>query len=136
MARFKFDRPPADRDILSIRCICEAISKRAAVYLAIAVFTLWRLQRDSLLSDPRVSRTIPEESEPVAVAYCGAVFEKHPTVKHQCQETLDLLVDAEPGDMLRKRLVLEAAGDSGLLGAAVGAIMNETAGVRARAAKL
>ncbi|MCJ1242742.1 hypothetical protein MMC14_010751 [Varicellaria rhodocarpa] len=125
---FKFNKPPTDKDISSIRTICEAISNRAALYLAIAVFTLWRLQRDTSLSDPRIpDATIPQESEPVTVAYCGAVLEKHPTVRHQCQRMLDLLVEAEePGESRRrKRLVLEAAGDSGLLGAAVGAIMNE-----------
>ena len=67
-----------------------------------------------------------EESDgDAAVAYCGAVLEKHHVFREHCQDVLDLLFKAEsrPGRK-RRRLVLEEAADSGLMGAAVGAVMN------------
>ena len=78
-----------------------------------------------MLADPRVSGAFTERPSRVAVAYCGAVMEKHPTIRTRCQEVLDILVDQEPGDHINVRLVLEEAGDSGLLGAAVASVMNE-----------
>ena len=66
------------------------------------------------------------------MAYCGAVAEKHPTVRKRCQEILDLLVRTDKENAVQRQLVLEEAADSGILGAAVGAIMNEIEDKRIR----
>ena len=95
------------------------------MYIAVAVFTIWRLQRDAMLSDPQTAEMFRKRPSPVAVAYCGAVMEKHPTIRKRCQQVLDELVTSETGDHRKVRLVLEEAGDSGLLGAAVASVMNE-----------
>jgi len=109
--------------IVIISGICRAISHRAAAYLAIMVFSLWRLQRDAFTEDRSVKMGVHGA---MRVAYCGAVLEKHPSIRILCQKYLDELVDAEPFEAgrLRKRLVLEHADDSGLLGAAVGSVVN------------
>jgi hexokinase len=109
-------------DIVIISGICRAISHRAAAYLAIMVFSLWRLQRDTF-TDRSVEMGVHGA---MRVAYCGAVLEKHPSIRMLCQKYLDELVDAEPFETgkLRDRLVLEHADDSGLLGAAVGSVVN------------
>ena len=78
-----------------------------------------------MLSDPNTAEEFRKRPSPVAIAYCGAVIEKHPTIRKRCQQVLDELVANEPGDHGKVRLVLEEAGDSGLLGAAVASVMNE-----------
>lgn len=156
---------PTPRIHAAARAICRAVSARAAAVYAVTVFTLWRLQRDAFLAassssspsssvpptpppSPRLAATRHHQEEEevvhnvengdVTVAFCGAVFEKHPTAREQCQGLLDRLVEMEVkrhdilGDAengrgvapMRRRLVLEWAGDSGLLGAAVASIVN------------
>ena len=66
-----------------------------------------------------------KQSGPVAIAYCGTVIEKHPSLRERSQQVLDLLVEYEADrGQVRARLVLEEAGDSGLLGAGVASVMN------------
>ena len=122
---FSFTQPPEPTDIQAVRSLARAIASRAGVYIAITIFTLWRLQRDSLSANPSTRDAFSRSTGPVAVAYCGAVVEKHPSVRRQCQDALDILVQTEPGLKIRRRLVLEEAADSGVLGAAVGAVMND-----------
>ena len=133
---FLFPSPPSKEDVRVVRAICRAVSERAAVYMAVSLFTLWRLQRDSMISDPRTSDAFRNRPSPVAVAYCGAVIEKHPTVRKRCQQVLDDLVASEPGNNRKFRLVLEEAGDSGLLGAAVASVMNEVDDAKVMRSKL
>ena len=116
---------PAPHDIRTIRSLCRAVSERSAIYIAIAVFTLWRLQRDSLPESDAHSMPATRDNSPIAVAYCGAVADNHPTIRARCQKVLDLLVEVEPAQATKRRLVLEAARESGLLGAAVGAVHHE-----------
>jgi hexokinase len=103
----------------AIRALGVAISTRAASYLAVALYSLYRLERphgqagDLLGTQPAT-----------AIAYCGAVAEKHTTARFRCQKVLDSLMQREGSGVNSRRLILEAADDSGLLGAAVGAIMN------------
>ena len=124
MQAFKFNQEPSKHQMEMIRSICRAVSNRAASYIAITIYTLWQLQRGAILADFTASAELPKEDGPVAVAYCGAVMEKHPTIRQKSQAILDILVGREARDVHSRRLVLEEASDSGLLGAAVGAVMN------------
>ena len=121
---YQFKQTPTEHDISTIKEICLAVSERAATYLAITLFTLWRLQRNFLVPGQTDIEPSAEPATPVVIAYCGAVLEKHPTIRSRCQEVLNLLTEAEVGQVIRRRLVLEPADDSGLLGAIVGALMN------------
>ena len=118
------DAVPTATDVEAIRALCQRLSERAAVYMAIALFSLWRLQRASFEAAGLRSEHATGDDRPVAVAYCGAVADKHSTIRQRCQDTLDLLVETDMVRLPKRRLVLEAAQDAALLGAAVGAIQN------------
>ncbi|MCJ1308972.1 hypothetical protein MMC25_002627 [Agyrium rufum] len=143
---FDFQNPPTAPDIAALRAIAIAIAQRAALYIALTIFTLWRLRQEAVSSAPQPttneqddqaqdteagSDTTPPTT--IAVAFCGAVVEKHHSFRRQCQEALNVLVQTSPSSengrpgRLRQRLVLEHAADSGLLGAAVGAMMADGA---------
>ena len=108
-----------------ISTIALAISSRAALYMAITIFTLWRLRQEASTSETVVLSTTQQLSNTISVAFCGAVGEKHPTALQSCQKTLDVMMEFyNSGDSKKQRLKLEHAADSGLLGAAVGAVVN------------
>lgn len=87
-------------------------------------------------ADPQTAEAFRTRPSPVAIAYCGAVMEKHPTIRKRCQQVLDELVASESGERGNVRLVLEEAGDSGLLGAAVASVMNEVDAAKIMRSKL
>lgn len=119
---FDFPNAPTAEDIAMVRLICDAISTRSASLIATMLFSLHRLQRDNEVALPG-----SDSDAPIAIAFCGAVAEKHATALKKAQRVLDALVtkEAETSGRKNRLLVLEAAGDSGLLGAAVGAVMQE-----------
>ena len=95
--------------------------------MAVTLFTLWRLRQEASIRE-YAAPSVPQElevSDTVSIAFCGAVGEKHPTALKACQETLDVLIDSyEFAGAKKQRLKLDHAADSGLLGAAVGAVVN------------
>jgi hexokinase len=99
-----------EEDLRVLGALVRAVTQRAAVYTAIAIWTLWKMQKDVVEGDGGV----------VGVAYTGAVLEKHVGVRDRCQQVLDQLADSESS---RWRLVLEEAKEAGLVGAAVGALV-------------
>lgn len=123
---FYCQHAPSREDVKIIQSICCAVSERAAIYIGVTLFTVWRLQRDKMIADARTSEMFYKKSGSVAIAYCGTVVEKHPSLRRRSQQILDLLVDYESrrGQDQQRVLVLEEAGDSGLLGAGVASVMN------------
>lgn len=80
-----------------------------------------------MFADEKISQAVSKSSGSIAIAYCGGVIEKHPTLQRRCQEILDLLIDQEARHSKISpdlRLILERAGDSSLLGVAVASMMN------------
>ena len=132
--KFGFTVEPSAEEIYAIQRLCLAVSERAALVIAMTVFSLYRVQRDANLGDDGVKDPVLESKAPIIVSYCGAVSEKHCTTRARCQQILDILTEAEPlgGSETRRRLVLEHADDSGLLGAAVAAVMNKPDGIHTR----
>ena len=106
--------------------VCRAVARRAAAYLAAMLHALYCVldaeDEDEDEGDdsigPGADANANANTGAIEVACCGAVLEKHPTVRAQCQGFLDAL--AGPG-----RIVLAIAEDSGLMGAAVGAVIAE-----------
>lgn len=131
---FGFETEPSAEEIYAVQRLCLAVSERAALIIAIVVFSLYRVQRDATQADSEVKDPVLESKAPVTVSYCGAVSEKHCSAKQRCQQILDVLTEAEPlgGAETRRKLVLEHADDSGLLGAAVAAVMNKPDGIHTR----
>jgi len=132
--KFGFTVEPSAEEIYAIQRLCLAVSERAALIIAVSVFSLWRTQRDANLDDGGVKDPVLESKAPIVVSYCGAVSEKHCSVRERCQQVLDVLTESEPlrESDTRRRLVLEHADDSGLLGAAVAAVMNKPDGIHTR----
>lgn len=90
--------------------VCKAVATRAAAFIAVLLAALYK---------------ISGERGDVVVACCGAVIEKHPSLRGQCQEFLD-------GIMGEGRIILEVAEDSGLMGAAVGVVLARDEGGKPR----
>ena len=124
MKLYNFTTPPSERDMTFFRAICRSVSERGALLLAIAIFTLWRLEQGFVSSVSLTAKSSSKAAKPVAVAFCGAVLEKHPSIRRRCQAVLDILVESGSSRGAKEQLVLEHADDSGLLGAAVGAVMH------------
>ena len=122
---FGIQEAPKSHEMNIVRAICRSVSVRAAMIMAVTIFTLWRLQRASFREENFNLEHATPSDQPLAVANCGAVAEKHPTIRKKCQEVLDLLAEAEPGSSFKRRLVLEPALEAGLFGAAVGAIQSQ-----------
>ncbi|KAA8897425.1 hypothetical protein FN846DRAFT_963782 [Sphaerosporella brunnea] len=98
---FGIDLEPSEVDFVS--SICRAVARRAAAYIAVMVYAFHRLQCGELEG---------EQIRLASVACCGAVIEKHPTLRSQCQEFLDALEG-------QRKITLDIAHDSGLVGAGV-----------------
>ena len=93
--------------------------------MAVTILTLWRLRQEASINETATISTSQQLSDTISVAFCGAVGEKHPTALQSCQQTLDVMMDSySPDESKKQKLKLEHAADSGLLGAAVGAIVN------------
>ena len=93
--------------------------------MAVTIFTLWRLRQETSLREVATLSSSQQHSDAISVAFCGAVGEKHPTALQSCQMALDVMMESfRSFDRRKQRLKLEHAADSGLLGAAVGAVVN------------
>ncbi|KAF2718842.1 actin-like ATPase domain-containing protein [Polychaeton citri CBS 116435] len=109
-------RPPTHTELQFIRTICQAVSRRAAAYLATALHALWRLRTD-------LEQIQPGESGSVTIACNGTIVEKYPEFRVCCQRYLDelcVLSGASAGSV-----ALEMAPESSILGAAVAVCCNE-----------
>lgn len=110
--------PPSPADLVFLKKIARSISHRAAAYMATAVHALWTLRNE--LDGRR-----PTESDgdsKVSIACDGSVINKYPGFKSLCQDYIGQLAEKEAaisGVADPERVVLEAAHDATILGAAV-----------------
>jgi len=110
-------------DIRFVQHICSLVSNRAAALVAGALIALSRIASPP---SPKTNGHMTNgHSEQVCVSFCGSVIEKYPTFRKRVQEILDEAYD-HPASHLEKRICLEPTGESGLLGAAMGAAMTLT----------
>jgi len=144
---FPFAHPPSIADLHTIQQIAACISRRAAAYLAVGIHALWSLREETTSSFPSFPTSPAESSsslgdspinsdfdglgssisasaaqftrpmtgDVVSIGCNGSVFEKYPRFALAAQAYLD---DLSSKQFLR-RLVLERADESALLGAAV-----------------
>lgn len=96
-----FAQSPAPEDLIFLRSVCQAVSRRAAGYLAIAIHSMWCLRNEV---DPQSQRNL-------AIACDGSVINKYLGFRQRCQDYLDELTD--------HAVTLEPAPDSAIIGAAV-----------------
>lgn len=100
-----FAQSPSLEDLVFLRSVCQAVSRRAAGYLAIAIHSMWSLRNevDPSLQDPSQRK--------LAIACDGSVINKYPGFRQRCQGYLDELTDHS--------VTLELAPESAIVGAAV-----------------
>jgi len=115
-----FDLPvaPSTEEIAFLRTAAEAISRRAAAYLAIAVHALWALQREN--STTPTSRT--------SIACNGSVILKYPGFKDHCEDYINTIIRADNyahGVPTTASVVLEPTNEAAVLGAAVAVALSD-----------
>ncbi|CAI7594016.1 unnamed protein product [Penicillium glandicola] len=126
-----FHNPPSVEDLRFLRRISQAVSRRAAGYLATAIHSMWCLRNEvEFPTPPSTADSLDKESPEVTViesgdpdktlsiACDGAVINKYPGFRAACQNYLDQLTeDTYPGTGASIRL--NPAPESAILGAAV-----------------
>lgn len=99
------------RELRFIKRVAQAVSRRAAAYVATAVHALWSLRAEA---EPTGSI---ESQQHVTIACNGSVMEKYPGFRAECQRNLDELIvisGAQAGSV-----TLQMAPESSVFGAAV-----------------
>ena len=102
-----FAQSPSTEDLMFLRSVCQAVSRRAAAYLAIAIHSMWCLRNEV---DPLLQQNHLQQRN-LAIACDGSVINKYPGFRQRCQDYLDQLTD--------RSVTLELAPESAILGAAV-----------------
>jgi hexokinase len=116
---------PSTADLQTMRSICQAVSSRAAAYIACGIHSLWELQKTHSTQAQQVPS---QDNTPaitiVPVAYVGAILEKYPTFRDRCQAHIDALVtsSSKPTDQ-PTRLLLRETEDSSVTGGGVAALL-------------
>lgn len=137
-----FRKAPSAEDLEFLRKVTGHVSRRAAGYLAVAIFSMWCLRNEtefsgseSTLSMASTKKeeplnhavTVTEVEEPsrsLTIACDGSVINKYPGFRDQCQTYLDMLThssnaSSETLTVERPHIKLELAPESAILGAAV-----------------
>lgn len=119
---------PTPDDMRALKKLASLVTRRSAIIVATALFTLWKLRRELSLehgevlagpgsnADPgreEVERVVEAESRRTTVAFNGAVIESYPGYLEMCQSYIDDLVGEG------SRVELSEARNSSLIGAAV-----------------
>jgi hexokinase len=126
-----FPNLPSVEDLRFLRRICQAVSRRAAGYLATAIHSMWCLRNevefpaspsihDSLDKETPEITVIESEDSPktLSIACDGTVINKYPGFRDRCQDYLNQLSEeSHPGTGASIRL--NPAPESAILGAAV-----------------
>ncbi|KAI5306251.1 hypothetical protein KEM56_001682 [Ascosphaera pollenicola] len=92
-----FPEPPTPMDMMFLKSVCISVSRRAAAYLATAVFSLWAVCNEHERSI-RTANDSPSEPPSISIACDGAVILKYPGFREQCQAYLDQLVVSASGE--------------------------------------
>ncbi|KAI5294121.1 hypothetical protein KEM52_004668 [Ascosphaera acerosa] len=92
---YTFVSPPTAQDMAFLKGVCIDLSNRATAYIAIAVYSLWRVcsehERGVRTPDSSSAATNPS---PISVACDGALILKYSGFRERCQKYLDRLVDS------------------------------------------
>ena len=106
--------PPTPADMNFIRQVILAVSSRSQTYFTAAIHAL-----SSLLYELD-GRNVQDQLDHVSIGCDGSVINKYPGYMKKSQELLDQLISLESDG---KRVILESAGESAVLGAGVAAAM-------------
>lgn len=93
-----FAEPPTPTDMMFLKSVCMSVSRRAAAYLATAIFSLWTVCNEHERSDPDAGCSYADPPS-ISIACDGAVILKYPGFRERCQAYLDqLVVSASEGE--------------------------------------
>ncbi|KAI4253585.1 MAG: hypothetical protein LQ352_003597 [Teloschistes flavicans] len=106
---------PTPAEMHFIRQVILAVSRRSQGYFAAAIYAL-----SSLLHEADQGN-LYNGLDHISIGCDGSVINKYPGYMENCQELLDQLSRIDPEK--RKRVVLESAGESAVLGAGVAVAM-------------
>jgi hexokinase len=110
-------RTPPPQEVYFLKNAAACISQRAAAYLAIAVHSLWRLQKEL-----EMGNELKEADSKTSIACNGSVILKYPGFRSRCQDYIARLIaaDAAANEMAgTHEVVLEPTDEAAVLGAAV-----------------
>ena len=117
--------PPSDSELVFLRTVTGAISSRATAYLAVAIHSLFILQRET-----KVTPEILRGTSRTSIACNGSVIAKYPNFKERCEEFIDLMIKTDASDIegyeeVFDKVVLETVDEGAVLGAAVAVALSE-----------
>ena len=104
------NKAPSKADLNTVRRVAQAVSHRAAAYLAVAIHGLWALRLSA-------EGTSPAHAGHVDIGCNGSVIEHYPAFMETCQNYMNQLVVASGAE--RDSVTLDIAEESALYGAAV-----------------
>lgn len=107
--------PPTPAEMHFIRQVTLAVSRRSQGYFTAAIYALSSLYHEI------DSAGSANGLDHISIGCDGSVINKYPGYMQQCQALLDQMM--RTGDRGRKRVVLESAGESAVLGAGVAVAM-------------
>ncbi|KAL9031320.1 MAG: hypothetical protein Q9196_000644 [Gyalolechia fulgens] len=107
--------PPTPAEMHFIRQVTLAVSRRSQGYFTAAIYALSSLFHEIDAMDSA------NGLDHISIGCDGSVINKYPGYMQQCQVLLDQMT--RMGDPGRKRVVLESAGESAVLGAGVAVAM-------------
>ncbi|KAL8243739.1 hypothetical protein R6Q59_009997 [Mikania micrantha] len=113
---------PSNYEMAFLRTVVEAISHRAAAYLAVAIHALWLVQKET-----DVNLTTPMGTPKTSIACNGSVILKYPGLKARCENYIsDMIFTGSGGGIFRsEKVVLEPTDEAAIVGAAVAVAMGE-----------
>lgn len=128
-----FHTSPSVEDLRFLRRVCQAVSQRAAGYLATAIHSMWCLRNEAEFphtststKDQQVTVVESEEqSRSLSIACDGSVINKYPGFRDRCQGYLKQLTKETnlslgiEDSATAPTISLEFAPESAILGAAV-----------------
>lgn len=107
--------PPTPSEMHFIRQVILSVSRRSQSYFTAAIHALASLLHDT--DDGNLDNGLDH----ICIGCDGSVINKYPGYMEKCQALLDRLIQMEEGT--QKRVVLESAGESAVLGAGVAVAM-------------
>ena len=114
---------PTRSEMAFLRLVAHSISRRASAYMAVAVHSLWTLQKETAaMTEPSIS------TSKTSIACNGSVILKYPGFKTRCEGFMARMIAEGPSmtaSQRSERICLEPTHESALFGAAVAITLAE-----------
>ncbi|KAI5291338.1 hypothetical protein KEM54_005330, partial [Ascosphaera aggregata] len=104
-----FVEPPTPREMLFLKGVCVSVSRRAAAYIATAIYGLWTVcnEHERSLNNSGCPSSLADPPS-ISIACDGAVILKYSGFREQCQAYLDQLVLSSSSSLPSKEKLLDS----------------------------